>query len=61
VVSLLNLQTNKAQSTWNTAGFSGAVIFSPLVPPNYKIQWQSLTVGTTVACTSGITVRSNAP
>ena len=43
------------------AGFSGQVIFSPLVPPNYRIQWQSLTVGTSAACTSGITVRSNAP
>ena len=62
VVSLLNLQTNKAQSTWAAAGFSGSVIFSPLVPPNYKIQWQSLTpVGSSVACTSGITVRSSAP
>src|SRR6478672_4690593 len=30
VVSLLNLQTNKAQSNWTAAGFSGAVIFSPL-------------------------------
>ena len=60
-MSLLNLQTNKAQSTWTAAGFSGSVIFSPLVPPNYKIQWQSLTVGNPVACTSGITVRSSAP
>jgi hypothetical protein len=37
------------------------VVFSPLVPPNYRIAWQSLTVGTSAACTSGITVRSNAP
>jgi len=61
VISLLNEQTNKAQQDWYSAGFSGQVIFSPLVPPNYRIQWQSLTVGTSVACTSGITVRSNAP
>jgi hypothetical protein len=61
VISLLNVQTNKAQQDWFNAGFSGQVIFSPLVPPNYKIEWQSLTVGTTVTCTSGITVRSNAP
>jgi TadE-like protein len=61
VVSLLNLQTNKAQSTWTNAGFSGQVIFSPLVPPNYRIEWQSLTVGASAACSSGITVRSNAP
>ena len=61
VISLLNVQTNKAQGNWNDAGFSGSVIFSPLVPPNYRIQWQSLTVGTSVPCSSGITVRSNAP
>ncbi len=61
VVTLLNLQTNKAAANWSAAGFSGAVIFSPLVPPNYRIAWQSLTVGSSVACTSGITVRSSAP
>lgn len=61
VVSLLNLQTNKAAAKWITGGFTGAVVFSPLVPPNYRIAWQSLTVGTSVACTSGITVRASAP
>jgi hypothetical protein len=61
VVSLLNLQTNKAAAAWRNAGFSGSVIFSPLVPPNYKIAWQSLTVGTSKVCTSGIQVRSSAP
>jgi hypothetical protein len=61
VVSLLNVQTNKAAAKWSAAGFSGAVIFSPLVPPNYRIAWQSLTVGTTTLCTSGIQVRSSAP
>jgi hypothetical protein len=61
VISLLNDQTNRAQDNWNAAGFRGAVIFSPLVPPQYRIQWQSLTVGSSVPCTSGITVRSNAP
>lgn len=61
VVSLLNVQSNKAQEDWIDAGFSGSVIFVPLVPPNYRIQWQSLTVGSSVLCTSGITVRSHAP
>ena len=61
VISLLNELTNKAQQDWYNAGFSGQVIFSPLVPPHYRIQWQSLTVGTQAACGSGITVRSNAP
>lgn len=61
VISLLNVQSNKAQGNWSTAGFTGVVVFSPLVPPQYKIQWQSLTVGSTVLCSSGITVRSSAP
>jgi hypothetical protein len=61
VISLLNVQTNRAQGNWSAAGFSGSVIFSPLVPPQYRIQWQSLTVNDSVPCTSGITVRSNAP
>lgn len=61
VISLLNLQTNKATTTWQNAGFTGSVVFSPLVPPNYRIAWQSLTVGTTMPCASGVTVRSGAP
>src|SRR5215213_6520627 len=61
VTSLLNVQTNQAAAKWQTAGFTGAVIFSPLVPPNYKIAWQSLTVGTSKLCTFGITVRSSPP
>ena len=61
VVSLLGTKTNKATAKWQDAGFTGSVIFSPLVPPTYTIAWQSLTVGTTQLCSSGITVRSNAP
>jgi hypothetical protein len=61
VVSLLNVQTSRAQADWSAAGFKGTVIFSPLVPPQYRIQWQSLTVGSTILCSSGVTVRSSAP
>lgn len=61
VISLINVNTNKAASDWLDAGFSGQVIFVPLVPPTYRIAWQSLTVGTVVDCTSGITARSRAP
>jgi len=62
VISLLNVNANKAQGDWRDAGFTGTVIFVPLVPPNYKIQWQSLTVGPpSIPCSSGITVRSHAP
>lgn len=61
VVSLLNTQTNKAAAKWIAAGFSGAVIFSPLVPPNYRIGWQDLTVGTFELCTKTIKVQATAP
>jgi len=61
VISLINDLTSKAQSDWQNAGFTGLVVFTPLVPPHYRIAWQSLTAGTSVPCTSGITVRSTAP
>lgn len=61
VVSLIDVMASRAAVRWKNWNFTGAVIFSPLVPPNYKIAWQSLTVGTWVPCTSGITVRSTAP
>lgn len=61
VISLLNVQSNKAQGDWNDAGFTGQVVFVPLVPPNYRIQWQSETVGNSILCSSGVTVRSHAP
>lgn len=61
VITLLNVNTSQATSKWLAAGFTGGVVFSPLVPPNYRIQWQSLTVGNPVACSTTITVRSRAP
>ncbi len=61
VISLLNVNTNRAQTNWKNAGFKGSVVFTPLVPPHYRIAWQSLTVGTTQLCSSSILVRSNAP
>ena len=61
VISLLNVLANKVENDWRAAGFTGTVIFIPLVPPNYRVQWQSETVGTSLLCTSGITVRSHAP
>lgn len=61
VVSLIGTKTNRATLKWQQAGFSGNVIFSPLVPPTYTIAWQSLTVDTVQPCTSGITVRSSSP
>jgi hypothetical protein len=61
VVSLLNKQTAQAQVAWKKAGFTGTVAFSPEPPPHYEIQWQSLAVGSSVLCTRGITVQSEAP
>lgn len=61
VISLLDTNSSRAQTEWRDAGFTGTVIFVPLVPPNYRIQWQSLTVGTSQLCSSNITVRSHAP
>jgi len=61
VPSLIGVLTNKATAKWQAAGFTGAVVFSPLTPPVYSISWQSLTVGWEVNCGSSITVRSNAP
>ncbi|HXG25543.1 MAG TPA: TadE/TadG family type IV pilus assembly protein [Candidatus Binatia bacterium] len=61
VPSLLNLQTNKVAQAWQAAGFTGTVVYFPLVPPHYRVAWQSLTVGSSVVCTSGVTVRSTVP
>jgi hypothetical protein len=61
VVSLIGINTSSAQQTWSGAGFSGTVVFSPTVPPNYRIGWQSLTAKTLAPCTSGITVMKAAP
>jgi hypothetical protein len=61
VISLLDLSTGQAQSRWAAAGFTGTVHFSPDVPPQYHIAWQSLAVGTKVGCGHGITVSDTIP
>ena len=61
VVDLVDWNTVKAQEQWSGAGFTGTVTFSPAVPPQYKIVWQSLTAGTSVTCSQGITVSNHAP
>jgi len=44
-------------SYWVPAGFSaGNLVFSPLVPPHYKIRDQSLAFNSSVPCTSTMTV-----
>ena len=61
VINLVNHSTTNAQRQWETAGFTGTVIFDPVPPPGgYHIKWQSLPSGSVVACSSDITVRDAA-
>lgn len=61
VISLLDVPTVKAQEKWSAAGFTGKITFSPAVPPQYRIQWQSLAAGASVTCSHAITVSDHAP
>lgn len=61
VVNLIGENTANAQVIWSGASFTGTVSIAGSVPPHYKIGWQSLTVGETVPCTSGISVQEFAP
>ena len=52
-----SLKTDGALTVWVAAGFTSTnLLFDPLVPPHYDIKDQSRTAGSTVACTSGMTV-----
>ncbi len=57
VPNLTDNNTANAQSEWSGAGFSGSLIFNPSVPPNYNINWQSVSAGTSALCTSNMMVR----
>jgi hypothetical protein len=46
---------------WSAEGFTGTITYVPVIPPQYKIGWQSLTAGSDVPCTSDITVQQLAP
>ena len=55
VPDFIGVQTSDAvQATWTTAGFSSAVIFSPLRPPEYPIKKQSLKAGSQQPCSSAV-------
>ncbi len=56
VPDLTHSNTANAQNRWSNAGFTGLLIFNPLVPPNYNINAQSLPPNSSAACTSNITV-----
>jgi hypothetical protein len=61
VINLVNVNSANAQLAWTTAGFTGTVHFVTPIPPQYKVVWQSLTVGAGVPCTSDINVDRVAP
>jgi hypothetical protein len=57
VPAFLNANTSQATRTWTNAGFEASkLIFSPLVPPNFKIKTQTLPSGSSVPCSSTMTV-----
>ena len=52
-----SLKTDGALTLWIAAGFnSNNLLFSPFVPPHFDIKWQSVTAGSSVPCTAGMTV-----
>ena len=52
-----SLKTDGALAVWIAAGFSAQnLLFSPFVPPHFDIKAQSAAAGTSVPCTSGMTV-----
>jgi hypothetical protein len=61
VPNLVGAQTTSVPGKWAAALFTGPVTYSPSVPPKYTVAWQSLTAGSTVLCTSGITVAQVMP
>jgi PKD repeat protein len=48
------LTSNLIQVTWTNAGFSTAVIFNPLRPPEFRIKTQSLKAGNQAPCGSAV-------
>ena len=50
------LRTNQAAHAWSGANFTSTLQFSPLVPKHYDIADQSLNVGSSVPCTTVMTV-----
>ncbi|MGC8634155.1 MAG: TadE/TadG family type IV pilus assembly protein [Candidatus Limnocylindrales bacterium] len=64
VPNLVGVNTSQAQNLWgpvghgNTpgAGFASNLVYAPVVPPNWTIGGQSLQAGTSIPCSSGMTV-----
>jgi hypothetical protein len=56
VPQLVGHPTWWADDRWANAKFTGPIIYSPGIPPDYWIDAQSLVAGTVAPCTSSITV-----
>ena len=61
VPNLIGTPASKAEKRWTEAGFTGAISFWPVPPPNYTIGWQSLLGETLVPCTSEILLQRDPP
>lgn len=61
VPNFVNQSTGAAPGLWTGAFFTGTITYSPTVPPQYKVGWQSLTAGASVLCTSNVTLMFTAP
>jgi PKD repeat protein len=48
------MTSNQIQVDWTNAGFSTAVIFNPLRPPEFRIKTQSLKAGNKAPCGSAV-------
>jgi PKD repeat protein len=48
------MTSNQIQATWTSAGFTTAVIFNPLRPPEFRIKTQSLKAGNQAPCGSAV-------
>jgi hypothetical protein len=61
VPQFVGQNTANALAIWAAASFTGTITYSPVIPPQYKIGWQSLTALGTVLCTTNITLQLAAP
>lgn len=54
VPNLVGDNVQQARTAWTSVGFSQAIIFSPQVPPNYRVGTQNVAAGTTGPCSSTV-------
>jgi hypothetical protein len=60
VPTLVGLNKGDVAVTWSAAGFTGSISYVPK-GTDWVVGWQSLTIGSTEGCSSGIQVRKNPP